>query len=386
MRVLVLGGDGYVGWPVALRFSERGWDVCVLESFSRRRWLEAAARRSLTPIRSWDERRTAWRELTGRRIDFIHDDLRRPACAAQAIEEFRPDVVLQLAGQPSARWAGESLEQAVTTFETNVFASLRILWAIAERAPGAHLVKLGTMGEYGRPAIEIAEGEIDLIHKGRCDRLPFPQRPQTLYDLSKRHDSDNALFAARMWRLQLTILRQGAVYGVTTPETDIDPRLVTRFDYDPEFGAAINRFCAFALADGEITIYGDAEAGYPFILLEDAVHCIELAVEHPPDRGSPVVMNQFGAIAPLRELAEHVALAAAALGRPTQVTNESFAGSRSTYRAASERLPALGFRASPFPSGARSTLRALWPHRRRILRSALATETRRRPVYSGALR
>ena len=106
MRVLVLGGDGYVGWPVALRFSERGWDVCVLESFSRRRWLEAAARRSLTPIRSWDERRAAWRELTGRRIDFIHDDLRRPACAAQAIEEFRPDVVLQLAGQPSARWAG----------------------------------------------------------------------------------------------------------------------------------------------------------------------------------------------------------------------------------------------------------------------------------------
>ena len=385
VRVLVLGGDGYVGWPVALRCSERGWDVCVLESFSRRRWLDAAARRSLTPIRSWDERRTAWRELTGHRIEFIHDDLRRPECAAAAIEAFRPDVVLHLAGQPSARWADQSLEQAVTTFETNVFASLRILWAVAERAADAHLVKLGTMGEYGRPAIEIAEGEIDLIHNGRCDRLPFPQRPQTLYDLSKRHDADNALFAARAWRLRLTILRQGAVYGVTTPETDIDPRLVTRFDYDPAFGAAINRFCAFALAEGEIAIHGDADVGYPFILLEDAVRCIELAVEHPPDRGCPVVMNQFGAIAPLRGLAEQVAEAAGALGRPTQVTSEGFAGSRPTYRAASQRLPALGFRPSPFRAGARSTLHALWPHRRRILREALATE-QRRPVYAGALR
>ena len=372
MRVLVLGGDGYVGWPVALRFSVRGSDVCVLESFARRRLVAAEDRASLTPICSWHERQAAWYELTGRWIEFIEDDLSRPGCAPEAIEGFRPDVVVQLAGQPSARWAAQHVEQAVMTFETNVFASLRVLWALAERAPHAHLVKLGTMGEYGRPAIDIPEGDIELLHRGRRDSVPFPQRPESLYDLSKRHDSDNALFAARTWNLRLTVLRQSAVYGVTTPETDIDGRLVTRFDYDVAFGAAVNRFCAHALASGEVTVHGDAEAAYPVILLDDAVRCIELAVEHPAGAGSPVVVNQFGEIATLRALAEEVARTASELGSPTSVAHRAAHEPGPPYHAVSRRLHALGFRPTPLRKGLHSTLRALQPHRARIEREPLA--------------
>lgn len=383
MRVLVLGGDGYVGWPVALRFSVRGFDVCVLESFARRRLVAAADRDSLTPIRSWRERRAAWHELTGRWIDFIEDDLSRPGCAPEAIERFGPDVVVQLAGQPSARWAAENVEHAVATFETNVFASLRVLWALAERAPHAHLVKLGTMGEYGRPAIDIPEGDIELVHRGRRDSLPFPQRPESLYDLSKRHDSDNALFAARAWNLRLTVLRQSAVYGVTTAETDTDPRLVTRFDYDVAFGAAVNRFCAHALASGEIPVHGDAAAAYPVILLADAVRCIELAVEHPPDAGSPVIVNQFGEIATLRVLADEVARTASELGCPTYAARGAAPDSGPPYRALSERLPALGFRPTPLHEGLRSTLHALLPHRDRVATEALAAAGSR-PALTGA--
>jgi UDP-sulfoquinovose synthase len=384
LRLLVLGGDGYVGWPVALRFSARGCDVCVLENFDRRRWLRDAARRSLTPIRPWDERRAAWESLTGRRIGFIHDDLRRPGCAADAIDAFEPDAIVHLAGQPSARWAAENVEQAVATFETNLFASLRVLWAIAERAPHVHLVKLGTMGEYGRPDVDICEGDVELVHRGRRETMPFPQRPDTLYDLSKRHDSDNALFAARAWNLRVTILRQSAVYGVNTAETGIDPRLVTRFDYDTAFGAAVNRFCAQALALGEISVHGDAEAAYPLILLEDAVRCIELAVAHPPQAGDPAVCNQLGQIAPLRAMAGEVARAAAAIGDPTTVVHTDPAPRRPTYRAASVRLPALGFRPTPMSEAVLGeVMQTLRPHRGRILPEAFG-HAHRPPALSGA--
>jgi UDP-sulfoquinovose synthase len=384
VRVLVMGGDGYVGWPVTLRFSALGCDVAVLESFARRQWLDQAGRRSLTPVCGWNQRRDAWEELTGRRITLIEDDLRRPECAPRAIESFRPDVVIQLAGQPSARWAAANVEQAVTTLETNLIASLRVLWAIAAVAPRAHLVKLGTMGEYGRPGVDITDGEMELLHKGRRDRLPFPQRPDSLYDLSKRHDSDNALFAARVWNLRLTVIRQSAVYGVTTSETSADPRLVTRFDYDAAFGAAVNRFCALALTFGEIPIHGDPEAAHSLILLEDTVRCIELVVENPPDPGSPLVINQFGEITPLHDMAQQVARAAGALGVPTKVVTQGGSHpSRPPYRALSEWLPSRGFRPTPLLLGARSTLQALLPHRGRVLTEAFSAALPE-PALTGA--
>lgn len=384
MRVLVMGGDGYVGWPVTLRFSALGCDVGVLESFARRRWLDEAGRQSLTPVCRWEQRCAAWEKLTGRRITLIEDDLRHPTCAPRAIASFRPDVVIQLAGQPSARWAAANVDQALTTFETNVFASLRVLWAIAEQAPRAHLVKLGTMGEYGRPAIDITDGEMELEHRGRRDRLPFPQRPESLYDLSKRHDSDNALFAARAWNLRLTVVRQSAVYGVTTPEMTSDPRLVTRFDYDVAFGAAVNRFCALALAFGEIPIRGDPAAAHSLILLEDTVRCLELVVQHPPDPGAPLVINQFGEIAPLSEMARQVARAASGLGVATRVVSEDGSHApRPPYRAESAWLPSRGFRPTPLRVGAHATLQALLPHRDRILTEAFAAASPE-PALTGA--
>jgi UDP-sulfoquinovose synthase len=366
MRVLVLGGDGYLGWPIALRFSARGAQVCILDNLARRRRQHVAMRDSLISICSAEERISAWTEIGGAPIRLVRDDLTRPGCAPQALRSFGPDVVVHLAAQASAPWAAASVEQAVATFEVNMLASLRVLWAVMEMAPHAHLVKLGTMGEYGRPGIDIAEGPIIVDHRGRRDRLPFPQRPRSLYDLSKRHDADNALFAAEAWGLRLTLLRQSAVFGAGTAETRRDPRLATRFDYDPVFGASLNRFCVQALARGRITIDGDPSAAYPIIGLDDAVRCVELAVDNPPSPGRPRICHQLTDVRPLEDVARLVADAARERGSAVTVHCRGKPGSEPQYAADASALRRLGLTPTPLPAGIASTLDTLVPHLDRV--------------------
>jgi len=247
MRVLILGGDGYLGWPTALRFSARGHEVAVVDDFSRRRWHEEAGTGSLTPIAGLDQRIAAWKELSGEETRSFVGPVQDGDFLDGVVAEVRPEVVVHYGQQASAPYSMASREKAVETQYANVIGNLNLLFSIRDHVPECHLVKLGTMGEYGQPEIDIEEGYIEIEHKGRKDTLPFPKLPASLYHCSKVHDSTNIHFACRTWGLRATDLNQGVVYGIETEETARDERLITRFDYDEIFGTVLNRFCLQAV-------------------------------------------------------------------------------------------------------------------------------------------
>ncbi|MGE3622172.1 MAG: NAD-dependent epimerase/dehydratase family protein, partial [Acidimicrobiia bacterium] len=249
MRVLVLGGDGYLGWPTSLHLSARGDEVALVDNFTRRRCLLERGGDSLTPIASLHERVAAWREVSGKDIDLHVFDLCDHAALTELFRQFQPEAVVHYGQIPSAPYSMVDRDHAVSTQVNNVVNNLNVLFAIREVVPDCHLVKLGTMGEYGTPDIDIEEGYITIEHKGRRDTLPFPKVPGSWYHLSKVHDSHNIHFACRMWGLRATDLNQGVVYGLQTDETALDERLNTRFDYDEQFGTALNRFCVQAVEE-----------------------------------------------------------------------------------------------------------------------------------------
>ncbi len=247
MRILILGGDGYLGWPTSMHFSRRGHEVHALDDYLRRRAHTEAGTDSLTPIlASLPARAKAWRDVTGLEIGVSEGDLLDWEVVERVFREFQPEAIVHYGEMPSAPYSMIDREHAAFTQTNNVIGTLNVLFAMAELAPDAHLVKLGTMGEYGTPNIDIEEGFITIHHKGRSDTLPFPKMPGSIYHLSKVHDSHNIQFACRTWGLRSTDLNQGVVYGIETDETTLDPRLATRFDYDEVFGTALNRFCLAA--------------------------------------------------------------------------------------------------------------------------------------------
>ncbi|MDP9188823.1 MAG: NAD-dependent epimerase/dehydratase family protein, partial [Actinomycetota bacterium] len=311
MRVLILGGDGYLGWPTAMRFSERGHDVIVVDNFSRRRWVEAQGSESLTPISTLDQRIAAWKQVSGNEIASHVGAIEDAEFLEQVVIETRPEAIIHYGEQSSAPYSMQSRETAVETQYTNVIGNLNLLFAMRDHAPDAHLVKLGTMGEYGTPNIDIEEGYIEIEHKGRKDTLPFPKVPGSLYHLSKVHDSHNIHFACRIWGLRATDLNQGVVYGIETDETARDPRLVTRFDYDGVFGTVLNRFCVQAVIGKPLTVYGKGGQTRGFLNIRDTLQCVELAVGSPAEPGDFRVFNQFTEQFSVTKLAELVVAAAA---------------------------------------------------------------------------
>ena len=319
MRVLILGGDGYLGWPTAMRFSGQGHDVAVVDSFARRRWVDEAGSHSLTPITSLEERLQAWSEVSGRDIEPYVGDISEGTFVADVVRDFVPEAIVHYGEQPSAPWSMKSIDHAVTTQANNVIGSLKLLWAMRDYAPEAHLIKLGTMGEYGTPNIDIEEGFIGIEHKGRKDTLPFPKLPGSLYHLSKVHDSHNIHFACRVWGLRATDLNQGVVYGIETPETRLDERLITRFDYDELFGTALNRFAVQAVIGHPLTVYGKGGQTRGFLNIVDTLQCVALTAEHPPAAGEYRVFNQFTEVFNVADLAEKVRHAGGELGIEVQV-------------------------------------------------------------------
>jgi UDP-sulfoquinovose synthase len=323
MRVLILGGDGYLGWPTAMRFSGQGHEVGVVDSFARRRWVEEAGSHSLTPITSLEERLQAWGEVSGKDIEPYVGDISEGTFIADVIREFEPEAIVHYGEQPSAPWSMRSVDNAVVTQANNVIGSLKLLWAMRDYAPDAHLIKLGTMGEYGTPNIDIEEGFIEIEHKGRKDTLPFPKLPGSLYHLSKVHDSHNIHFACRIWGLRATDLNQGVVYGIETPETKLDERLITRFDYDELFGTALNRFAVQAVIGHPLTVYGKGGQTRGFLNIVDTLQCVMLTAENPPAPGEYRVFNQFTEVFNVADLAEKVRHAGGELGIDVQVDHVS---------------------------------------------------------------
>ncbi|NBE95345.1 NAD-dependent epimerase/dehydratase family protein [Nonomuraea sp. KC401] len=293
MRILVLGGDGYLGWPTALHLSQCGHEVAVADNFVRRQYDLELGVDSLVPIASLHTRVTAWQERTGKTIEMFVGDLMDADFTYGMIRDFRPDAVVHFAEQRAAPYSMIDRKHAVYTQTNNVVGTLNLLYAIAEIDPEIHLVKLGTMGEYGTPNIDIEEGWLELEHKGRRDRVLYPKRPGSFYHLSKVHDSHNMEFACRIWGLRATDLNQGVVYGQETPETTLDDRLATRFDYDAVFGTVLNRFVIQAVLGHPLTVYGSGTQTRGIIDIRDTVRCIQLACENPADRGEFRVFNQM---------------------------------------------------------------------------------------------
>src|SRR5689334_14499148 len=307
MRILVLGGDGYLGWPTALHLSDRGHDVGIADNFVRRQYDHELGVQSLVPIETLATRIRAWREVSGHRIDTFVGDLTDADFTYQMIREFRPDAVVHFAEQRAAPYSMIDRQHAVYTQTNNVVGTLNLLYAIAEIDPETHLVKLGTMGEYGTPNIDIEEGWLQVTHNGRTDRVLYPKRPGSFYHLSKVHDSHNIEFTCRIWGLRATDLNQGVVYGQQTEETALDDRLATRFDYDAVFGTVLNRFVILAALGQPLTVYGDGGQTRGLLDIRDTVECIRLAAENPAQPGEFRVFNQMTESMSVLDIAKLVA-------------------------------------------------------------------------------
>jgi UDP-sulfoquinovose synthase len=345
MRILILGGDGYLGWPQSLYLSSKGHDITIFDNLMRRHFDLERGFNSLTPIYTLHERVAAWKEVSGRQIQISIGDTMDYEAVSTVFRAFQPEAVVHFAEQRSAPYSMIDRRHAIFTQTNNVVGTLNVLYAIKEFAPDCHLVKLGTMGEYGTPNIDIEEGFIEIHHKGRSDVLPYPKQPNSFYHLSKTFDSHNIMFCSKIWGLRATDLNQGVVYGVETDETVLDGRLATRFDYDQIYGTALNRFCVQAAVDYPLTVYGKGEQTRGYINLRDTIRCIELAIAAPPAAGEYRVFNQITEQFSLIQLAEKVAEQSRRFGMEAQVRhlpNPRVEAEQHYYNASHTRLIELG--------------------------------------------
>jgi len=306
VNILVLGGDGYLGWPTALYLSRRGHRVGVVDNFARRGYDLEMGVDSLVPIVGLQQRVRRWQEISGLTIEVYVGDLTDDSFVSETLATFEPEAVVHFAEQRSAPYSMIDRKHAVYTQVNNVAGTLNLLYAIAEQDRDIHLVKLGTMGEYGTPNIDIEEGFIEITHKGRTDVMPYPKQPGSFYHLSKVHDSANIMFACRIWGIRATDLNQGIVYGQETEETVLHPDLATRFDYDGVFGTVLNRFCVQAVTGHPLTVYGTGGQTRGMLNILDTLACVELALENPAERGEFRVFNQFTESFTVEDMAEMV--------------------------------------------------------------------------------
>ncbi|MBR8829022.1 MAG: NAD-dependent epimerase/dehydratase family protein [Gomphosphaeria aponina SAG 52.96 = DSM 107014] len=321
MKVLVIGGDGYCGWATALYLANKGYEVGILDSLVRRYWDAKLGVDTLTPITPIQRRIDRWHEITGQSIDLFVGDITDYDFLIKALRKFEPAAIVHFGEQRSAPYSMIDREHAVLTQVNNVVGTLNILYAMKEDFPDSHLVKLGTMGEYGTPNIDIEEGYITIEHNGRKDTLPYPKQPGSFYHLSKVHDSHNIHFACKIWGIRATDLNQGVVYGVLTEETGMDELLINRLDYDGIFGTALNRFCIQAAIGHPLTVYGKGGQTRGFLDIRDTVRCMELAIANPAEPGQFRVFNQFTELFSVGDLALMVKKAGTAMGLNVEINH-----------------------------------------------------------------
>jgi UDP-sulfoquinovose synthase len=391
MRILILGGDGYLGWATSMHFARRGHEVHTVDNYLRRRAHAEAGTDSLTPIgATLPARAQAFREVTGLEIGVTEGDLTDWAVVERLVRDQRPEAIVHYGEMPSAPYSMIDREHAVFTQTNNVVGTLNVLYAMAEFAPDAHLVKLGTMGEYGTPNIDIEEGFLEIDHHGRTDVLPFPKLPGSMYHLTKVHDSHNIHFACRIWGLRSTDLNQGVVYGIDTEDTALDERLHTRFDYDEVFGTALNRFCLQAVIGHPLTVYGKGGQTRGYLNIVDTIQCVELAALNPPRPGEYRVFNQFTEQFSVLELAEHVRRAGAEVGidvRVDHLDNPRVELEEHYYNATHTKLLDLGLRPHLLSETLIETMLAtIQRYRDRVILDHIMPATRWRGVREGSAR
>jgi UDP-sulfoquinovose synthase len=320
MKVFIAGIDGYLGWSLALHLSSRGHEVGGADNFLRRKWVEEVGSQSAIPISSMKERVEVCKRYFGQ-VRFWEGDLRDYVFVSQIIKKFRPEAIVHLGECPSAPYSMIDVHHATFVQTNNISTTFNLLFAMRDICSNTHLIKLGTMGEYGTPNIDIPEGFFEIEFRGRRDRLPFPRQAGSWYHLSKVHGSNNLMFACKIWGLRATDIMQGVVFGTRIDEMNADERLLTRFDFDQFFGTSVNRYCAQAVVGHPLTPYGKGLQKRGFLPLRDSMQCLTLALEKPPDAGQYRVLNQFDAVYDVTELALKVRNVATQLGLEVEVCN-----------------------------------------------------------------
>jgi UDP-sulfoquinovose synthase len=321
MRVFIAGVDGYLGWPLAMYLVRRGHEIGGCDLYLRRDWVAEVGSQSATPIRRMTERLLAFRENFGKNVEFRKGDIRDYNFVVNCFKSFQPDAVVHLAEMPSAPYSMVDVEHCRFTMINNLIGSINILYGMKEACPEAHLVKLGTMGEYGTPNTDIPEGFFTIEYRGRTDTFPFPRQAGSWYHQTKVHDSNNIMFACRIWGLRSTDIMQGVVFGTRIDEMGEDERLVTRFDFDQCFGTAVNRYCAQAVIGHPLTPFGLGRQKRGFLALRDSMQCLALTLENPAGSGEYRVFNQFEEVYDVTELAGKVNQAGRSLGLKVAIRN-----------------------------------------------------------------
>ena len=306
MKVMILGGDGYLGWPTCMDFAAKGHEVLAVDNYLRRNISAETDSNPLVERPDMVERAKLFEAVSGKSIRAEVLDLRDYDKFEKLFAEFQPDVMVHYAEQPSAPYSMRGFEEARLTFQNNLDVTFNAIWAVKEHKPDCHIVKLGTMGEYGTPDIDIEEGWIDIEHKGRSDRFLFPRQAGSLYHTTKVLDTDLLWFYVRTHGLKVTDLMQGPVYGVTTAETALDENLEPFFNYDDMFGTVVNRFIVQAVAGVPLTVYGKGGQTRGYLDIRDTLQCIYLAACNPPESGQLNIFNQFVETFSVNQLAERV--------------------------------------------------------------------------------
>ncbi len=321
MKVLVLGADGYLGWPTTMYFSGKGHDVVAVDNYFRRTEAHALECEALVPNPDLEERAALWEKVSGNTIQVYIGDITDYGFLRNIFETVQPDAVIHYAEQPSAPYSMMDRDRAAFTVHNNLIGTLNIVYAVKEVSPECHIIKLGTMGEYGTPDIDIEEGWIDIEHKGRKDTFLFPRQASSLYHTTKIQDTDLLWFYIRTWGLRVTDLMQGPVYGLSTEEADRDLRLMPHFSYDEIFGTVLNRFVVQAVAEYPLTVYGKGNQTRGYLNLKDTMQCVYLSATQPANRGELRIFNQVTETFSVNELAQKVKKVGNGLGYDVQLNN-----------------------------------------------------------------
>ena len=321
MKVLIAGVDGFLGWALAQYLATRGHDVAGCDMFFRRKWVEEVGSQSAIPIASMDERLVAFKENHGKELAFRQGDLEDYNFILEFFRSSQPEVIVHLGEMPSASYSMIDVHHCIFTQRNNIMGTLNILHAMKETCPHAHLVKLGTMGEYGTPNIDIPEGFFTIEYRGRTDTLPFPRQAGSWYHQTKVHDSHNIMFACKTWGLKSTDIMQGVVFGTRIDEMGDDERLLTRLDFDQCFGTVLNRYCAEAVIGHTLSPFGSGHQKRGFLPLRDSMQCLNIAINNPPGEGECRVFNQFQEVYSVAELAEIVKKVAGEIGLGVKISN-----------------------------------------------------------------
>ena len=347
MKILILGGDGYLGWPTSMFFSKHGHDVKIFDNFIKKKIENEENIKPLLPQIPLAERVSLWNKNVNKPIEFVVGDLLNHRLLYDVLEKFKPDTIIHYAEQPSAPYSMKGREACYFTQHNNVLGTINLLFGMKKHCPDAHLIKLGTMGEYGTPNIDIEEGWLEINHNGRKDRVLYPKKPGSFYHLSKVHDSNNIEFACRVWGIKCTDLNQGCVYGLETDESKMDDNLCTSFHYDQVFGTVINRFICQSIIGKNLTIYGNGTQTRGYLNIIDTLNCVNIAVNNPANRGEFRVFNQYTEVLSINDISKHVISAAKEVGinsKADHLENPRTEQENHYYKPKNDNLIKLGLR------------------------------------------